>query len=483
MSNDFNLDGGPGGTRLRQASITVEAPGWRGKVRLRDPNPSLSRSSSDWDRLPEAAFDNAEVSTVAELEIEAQPVASAAATRGAEEASEIRVILDTPRSEREYALLQTDPSGLRHWVFPSSRTTEAGLTFELSSPSPPEQAAGDADRRGPIVKTMKIVARIVSWVTSGITGDVARDIAAKWEGRRRPYSLSQVAADGSETDPDWTIFASGPTLLLVHGTFSTSRAGFSGLYNTDEFSALLAHYGGRCLAFGHPSLGASVSENVEKFGSALPRGLVLDVDILCHSRGGLVARAIVAAVIAKKLSLRVGKLVMVASPNRGTPLVDATHWIDFIDRYTNLIAELPDTASTVTFEGVLCLVKIIGSGAVKGLPGLAAMEAKSPQLSTLAAEMLGAIRLYAFVADFSPSAGSPLLGLIRKAGDIAVDDFFGEPNDLVVPTSGCYDLEDADGFPLQAERVHRSSGGSINHLNFFDAPDIRAALKGILTAS
>jgi hypothetical protein len=190
----------------------------------------------------------------------------------------------------------------------------------------------------------------------------------------------------------------------------------------------------------------------------------------------------VAAAIAKKLSLKVGKLVMVAAPNRGTPLVDAAHWIDFIDRYTNLIAELPDTASTITFEGVLCLVKIIGSGAVRGLPGLAAMEAKSPQLSTLATEMLGGIRVYAFVADFSPSVGSPLLGLIRKAGDIAVDDFFGEPNDLVVPTAGCYDLEEADGFPLQADQVHRSSGGLINHLSFFYAPDIRRALKEILAA-
>ena len=388
--------------------------------------------------------------------------------------------MDTPRPEREYALLQTDPSGLRHWVFPSSARTEAGLTFELATPSLPEDAGG-ADNRGAIVKTMKIVARVVSWVTSGITGDLARDIATKWESRRRPYSLSQVAADGSQTDPDWTMFASGRTLLLIHGTFSTPRAGFGGLYNSEEFRLLLGHYGGRCLAFAHPSLGAGVSENLEKFSGALPRGLVLDVDIVCHSRGGLVARAIVAAAIAKKLPLRVGKLVMVAAPNRGTPLVDATHWIDFIDRYTNLIAELPDTASTVTFEGVLCLVKIIGSGAVRGLPGLAAMEAKGPPLSNLAAEKLGAIRLYAFVADFSPIAGSPLAGLIKKAGDLAVDDFFGEANDLVVPTNGCYDLKEADGFPLDAERIHRSSGGSVNHLNFFDEADIRAALTAILT--
>jgi hypothetical protein len=472
MANDVNLDGRPGGARIPQASITVKAPGWRGTVRLRQRGSRASRSVRGEDRLPESAFADAEIATIAEVEIEAQPVAAAGQSRGGDGTSAIQISLDTPRPERRYALLQTDPSGLRRWVFPSSGTAEGGLMFDIRTPTPPASASGD-DRRGPIVKTMKIVARVVSWVTSGVTGDVARAIATRWEEKRRPYALTQVAADGTESAPDWTMFSSGRTLLLIHGTFSTPQAGFAGLFNTEEFRALLDYYGGRCLAFAHPSLGAGVTDNLENFRSALAQGLVFDIDILCHSRGGLVARAIAAEANAGKLPLMIGKLVMVAAPNRGTPLVDATHWIDFIDRYTNLIAQLPDTPSTITFEGVLCLVKIIGTGSVRGLPGLAAMETKGAPLAALGADELGDAKLYAFVADFSPGAESPLSALIAKAGDVAVDNFFGEANDLVVPTNGCYDLKDIVGFPLQEERVHRSSGASVNHLNFFDSSDIR----------
>jgi hypothetical protein len=483
MANDVSLDGRPGGTRLPQASLTIKAPGWRGTARLHERPPRGSRSARGADHLPEAAFDDAELATIAEVEIEAQPVNATAQSRGGDGPSAIQISLDTPRPERGYALLQTDPSGLRRWVFPSSAAVEGGLRFDLAAPTPPPTAASGDERRGPIVKTMKILARVVSWVTSGITGDVARDIATKWEGKRRPYALTQVAADGGETPPDWARFASGQTLLLIHGTFSTPRAGFDGLFNTDEFRSLLAHYGGRCLAFAHPSLGAGVTENLDNFRSALPKGLELNVDIVCHSRGGLVARAIVGAANAKKLPLKVGTLVMVAAPNRGTPLVDATHWINFIDRYTNLIAELPDTPSTITFEGVLCLVKIIGSGAGTGLPGLAAMAAKGPPLAALGTEQPGETKLYAFVADFSPSADSPLAALVAKAGAVAVDAFFGEANDLVVPTNGCYDLNDSAGFPLQDKFVHRLSGGAVNHLNFFNSREIRAGLVEILTAS
>jgi hypothetical protein len=485
MAADVPLDGTPRGVRLRQAAITVTAPGWTGKVRLRDNRSTATRSGRATDTLPQPAFEEAEVDTLAQLEIEATPQRGASGARGAGEASSIRVTLDTARPDRDYALLQIDAAGVHRWVFPTDRRPGGNVEFVLPpSSAPPSAPLADETTtpRAEVVAAMKIGARIVSWMTAGVTGKLARQIAGDWEARRRPYFLKELAFNGTQRDPDWKKLTSGRSLLLVHGTFSTPDAGFNGLFNSEEFRRILSHYGDRCLAFAHPSLSEDIEDNIDSFREALPDGVALDVDIVCHSRGGLVSRAITAAAASEKLPLRAGRLVMVAAPNRGTPLADSRYWIDFIDRHTNLLVELPDTVSTIVLEGTLCLVKIVGSGALGGLPGLAAMEANGEALARLEKLDLGTTKLHALVADFSPTADSPLATLIRKAGDTAVDAFFGEANDLVVPTNGCFDLKDAKGFPLLPECVYQFSDGSVNHITFFNSPKVRSTLADLLTS-
>jgi hypothetical protein len=87
MTTDTPLDGTPRGVRLKQAAITVTAPGWRGKVRLRDNKATATRSGRANITLPQAAFEEAEVDTLAQLEIEATPQRGAAGARGRGEAS------------------------------------------------------------------------------------------------------------------------------------------------------------------------------------------------------------------------------------------------------------------------------------------------------------------------------------------------------------------------------------------------------------
>jgi pimeloyl-ACP methyl ester carboxylesterase len=393
----------------------------------------------------------------------------------------MRVALDTSRPDRDYALLQVDAAGVHRWVFPTDQQADGKVEFVLPPSSAPLADETRTDR-GPIVGAMKIGARIISWATAGITGKLARQIAGDWENRRRPYFLKQLAFDGTERDPDWDFLSSGRALLLVHGTFSTPTAGFDGLFKSEEFRRILSHYENRCLAFAHPSMSEGIEDNIVRFKECVPQGVRLDFDIICHSRGGLVARALTADAASGQLPLRVGRLVMVAAPNRGTPLVDSHHWVDFIDRHTNLLVDLPDGVSTIFLEGVLCLVKIIGSGAVEGLPGLAAMDAKGEELISQRELDLGTTELYALVADFSPAAEPRMAALIKKAGDAAVDSFFGEANDIVVPTNGCFDLKDAKGFPLPSERVHQFSDGTVNHVNFFNSARVRSTLEELLTA-
>jgi hypothetical protein len=205
MAAEVPLDGTPRGIRLRQAAITVTAQGWTGKVRLRDNRSTATRSGWATDTLPQPAFEEAEVDTLAQLEIEATPQRGASGARGAGEASSIRVTLDTARPDRDYALLQLDAAGVHRWVFPTDRRPGGNVEFVLppSSASPSAPLADETTTtRAEVVAAMKIGARIVSWLTAGVTGKLARQIAGDWEDRRRPYFLKELTFDGTERDPD-----------------------------------------------------------------------------------------------------------------------------------------------------------------------------------------------------------------------------------------------------------------------------------------
>jgi hypothetical protein len=483
MASDVKLDGA-GRARLSGRAITVSAPGWTGSARLRAPAPSATRGPVEVEIVPDAAVHGAGMTVVADLEIRAAPGRNATTgVRGGAAARAIGITLDQPRPDHDYALLQSDASGLLRWVFPEQK--DAGsVSFSLDQPIAHAPESGDG-KRGPLTAAMRIGARIVSWAADGVTGKLARQVALAWEEKRRPYFLKAMGCDGTEAEPVWDHLLSGRTLLLVHGTFSTPGAGFHGLFGSEELDTILSRYDRRCLAFAHPSLSAGVEDNVEelieRLRKALPEEGMLEVDIVCHSRGGLVSRAIAEAAAAGKLPLRIGKLVMVGAPNRGTPLADVAHWKDFIDRHTNLLIALPDGVSTVALEGVLCLVKIIGGGAVQGLPGLAAMQAEGELLVSLGKGDLGDdVQLYAIVADFLPEPSSALFSLLQTGGKAGVDAFFDDANDLVVPTKGCHDLTGVKGFPLAAERIHQFTGGTVNHVNFFQSRDVRQTLAAVL---
>lgn len=102
----------------------------------------------------------------------------------------------------------------------------------------------------------------------------------------------------------------------------------------------------------------------------------LEIDVVTHSRGGLVGRELLSRV-QQGIPLRVRKMIMVACPNRGTPLADGEHWLTMLDRYTSLLADLPDTSASVIMEGILTVVKLIGHAGLRKLPGLAAMTPKT----------------------------------------------------------------------------------------------------------
>ena len=460
--------------------LALVAPGMSGTAESLSTAESSNRSGGRNDMAIAVNTFDGDITLLDELQIELSanvPDFSAdSATRGDISAGAPALHIDTWDDKTRYAVLYTDEvTGACTWLFSNVEETtdsRSRLVFPLpeileSELPGSESTAAESDRRGLITKSMRALVKVVAWITDPLLGAAANAVAKAWEDKRRPYALYQVAADGTFHDADWTQFTDKPVLLLIHGTFSTPDAGFAGWLGSPGFKGIHDKYAGRCLALAHPTLHVSPDENVAWLLDNLPKGRTWAFDTISHSRGGLVVRSL-AARGSQDHSCVVRRMVIVASPNFGTPLADAKRWTTFLNAHTNLLTALPDSVATVVAEGVLCLVKIVGSAAAGNLPGLAAMNSGEQYLRELANRAVEtSSNVYAISAEYSPAHDEVLKQLIARGADAAVNSFFAEPNDLVVPTLGCSEGPySATGFPVKAEQSMRLQG-AVNHSGYF----------------
>ena len=232
-------------------------------------------------------------------------------------------------------------------------------------------------------------------------------------------------------------------------------------------TSLIAAYDGRVVALDHHSVSVTPKENAEFLAGLVPDGPALEVDVVTHSRGGLVGREIASAG-----DLTVTGLVMVASPNAGTVLADREHLSDLLDRITDLAQFVPDNGVTDTLGLVLAVLKQLAVGAVGGLDGIMAMNPSEDYLEELNGRPAPDAVLRAIAADYEPPRGAPLA---RVARDGATDFVFkSADNDLVVPTAGCWDVDGAAGFPID-ERLVLDATASVDHNSFFRQPEVSSS--------
>lgn len=117
-------------------------------------------------------------------------------------------------------------------------------------------------------------------------------------------------------------------LILIHGHTASIEVAFQFLgHNT--FHKLKAKYGERIIGFNHPSIIVSVQDNADTLQRQLnslfdnANGKPVKINILAHSRGGLVARALERSISSATHSNKfvINKIILVATPNAGTPLL------------------------------------------------------------------------------------------------------------------------------------------------------------------
>ena len=265
----------------------------------------------------------------------------------------------------------------------------------------------------------------------------------------------------------------GRALLFLHGTFSHAVGAF-GRMDSRFFEQIGARYGKNVYAFNHFTISKTPGQNARDLLNALPSGGI-ECDVITHSRGGLVLRTLVerkALVGAAANRLKVGRAILVAAPNEGTPLATSAHWERTIGFFANFLEMFPDNPFTTAAEFISDALVWMAKRATGELPGVASMDRNGAAIRELQAPPAPDHERYsALVANYHPEET-----IWARLADVGVDGFFGMANDLVVPSEGGWRID--DGTHVRGDRIgcfgrggNIQAPGNVHHGNFFDQPE------------
>jgi hypothetical protein len=401
-----------------------------------------------------------------------------------------------------YLVMAQHESGAIVFVRPTHterRSTARGVTsstVRFSIPLPQTSAAESPEEQ----QRRSLVGKIVKATVLKVVGklaDMAMPLLAKavetavWKIEKLHEGWKSVSPANLQT-PDLTPIdiakvvstdAARRNLLFIHGTFSHASSAYLALATTRGssgktfFESLQPIYGNRIFAFDHFTVSRTPEENARTLLAALPKGPCL-FDVVTHSRGGLVLRTLVedAAALGPNASrFQLGRAVLVASPNDGTPLASPNRFQDLLNWLSNLIDLFPLNPFTTAAEFVTEGLAWLAHAVQVDIPGLAAMNNQGPVIHQLQGPPGPPPRAYsALVANFEPDRG-----LLQRMLDVGLDLVFQTANDLVVPTEGGW-LVDPGATPAIAAdqigcfgrggNVPNPPDGPVNHITFFSRP-------------
>jgi hypothetical protein len=173
-------------------------------------------------------------------------------------------------------------------------------------------------------------------------------------------------------------------MLIIHGTFSSSEHLFEEIRKAPYGDKFLARASGaytQILAFDHPTVSVSPMINAVDLRNALA-GSGADVDIVCHSRGGLVARWWMEAFDA--LSIRRRRAIIVAAPLAGTSLASPVRLRAGLNVLATYSKVLGTAAMAVPFMmAPAAILRVVGSvvGVTSRVPLVDAALAMIPGLN------------------------------------------------------------------------------------------------------
>ena len=319
-------------------------------------------------------------------------------------------------------------------------------------------------------------------------------------------SLRRMTASGvgprvTRKGNDWS-----RVLLLVHGTCSSIEGGFEGWIESPDWKALLERYesiGGAVLGYQHYTVGRSPADNALRLAERLSDGLRpgTQVDVVSHSRGGLVAEALLPPsdpeswlALLQNLrerrprdlpvadldrlekaagltaAFRFERFARVACPMLGTSLMS-----DRMDRFASSIftvARFLGADANPFFATAKLVVRVL----LKlrrdpvAVPGLAPMNPASPFVGLMNHPVR---RADVVVGEFG--AHTLGRGVLRRLTVGGARLLFLADNDLVVDTDNMF-----GGARAKQRWVRRTESAEVDHFTYFTNEDSRAAVGRFL---
>jgi CHAT domain-containing protein len=330
-----------------------------------------------------------------------------------------------------------------------------------------------------VVKIADSVAgRLVDKATAFVLSNLAAAFeAAAWKKKGLREGWLKVTQDGLAAGrlKPGTPSATERSLLFIHGTFSNAASAYRPLADSSFFEDVRGLYGDRIFAFDHFTISRTPEENARMLLNSLPDE-TFTFDVITHSRGGLVLRNLVersASLGAEASRFALGRAILVAAPNEGTPLATPSRWENTVGWVANLLELFPDNPFTTGAEFVANGLVWIAKHASGDLPGLRSMDGDGDLIRELQSPPgPPADRYSVLAANYTPS-GNVLARLL----DVGVDQFFNTANDLVVPSEGGWRVDPSGGSFIPGTRIGCfGRGGNISrsdvtHVNFFAQPE------------
>ncbi len=479
----------PEGTPVVVGDVVVTTPGLSGEVEVHLAASDGMRGAEETTQALLDALERADVGEQLTVEITGgTELDGSGGTRGGGGGEDIVVQVPAPGSGNGQVMLYAAEDGSLSWHLPEIPPDEVpsrggeSRTYRI----PREVVIPDADgggQRGLLGALGKKLLKVLVFpLVDPVLGEIGNHFAAKYEEKHaraalRPFGVEDYRIrDVPDLAPErWPDMAAGVSLLMVHGTFSTAQSAFS-LLTPETVQTLHDRYGGRVFALDHHTISVSPSDNIAWLAAHLPAtGDPVTVDVITHSRGGLVGRALAerAGDLGIGDRIKVRNLVMVAPPNAGTALADKEHISALLDRLTNIAQLLPDNGFLDALDLIVAVVKQVAVGAFGGMDGLMSMNPSGPTLTAFNDSPGSGATYRVMASNFEPPPGSPLA---RIARDAATDYVFGSTtNDLVVPTDGAWSLPHTSGFPVAEPFVLGKELG-VDHSSYFGRADVEAQL-------
>jgi hypothetical protein len=480
----------PEGGLVEAGGVLLATPGISGQAEVVLPTPGDTRGGAHVSDLLASALAVADLRVRVDVELTGLSFGMGGATghRGGHEPEPVLLAkIPRPGAAMGQVVLLVDEDRVLSWHSPSSRPDQGGatrgdglLTYRIPVRPPTDTGEG----RGPLGWLGKKVLKVLVFrLVDDALGSVGRYMAGRWERKHRWYDLRTVDLEsGLRGQPvDWSAVTAGPALLLVHGAFSRGSIVFAGL-PAAALRSLVESYAGRVVVFDHPTVSVDPAANaqwlVEQFVTHTPEDAELVLDVVAHSRGGLVTRTLAEQPDMVDLGgrqLAVRTAVHVGVPNAGTVLADTAHLGALLDTYTNLLDLLPDVGAIDVVQVVLEVVKQLATGVADGLDGLMSMNPEGGFLRRLNAIPRERASYAAIAADFTPASRDAR----QLALNLIADRLFGCPNDLVVPCESAWEIDGSAIVPAD-RRLTISGEAAITHHNYFLSPAVQTSLRGWL---